>query len=600
VIRVFFLDFDVNSKDCLVVCAAGMHLLHDPLFHVECGKVFCRACIIMTNRLNVFCCPGCESTLPAEGAARPPAMLSEMIQHAKGKCPHCRMDKKMEFSAFAAHLQSDDCVVPCVQGCGVDVYRRDLKTHTTVTCTHQLVLCSNQGCNMKVPQAALSQHLTGCASRVTACSGAPMGCVFQDMREPLTLHETTCDKAEIQRIKAQLVAAALRTKQHEVELAHMVDQIAHFQHRRGTKRKTVEENGEEDDEEEDNEDNEDNEKERTKAASVAKRTRLSQCKSAAVMAATAASVPVAAAPVAAAPVAAAPVAAAPVAAAPVAAAGLSPSFSVYQTTIRNGMHVYMARDHAGRKIINLGWIWNGRVCLAFGPSQLTQPGRLPPGLFKKPISAPQLGCQVRHYGTVDLIQHVLKCIDINRSPFSIYAFKNANRGDLLEAKRLLMQDEEGNEGNEEDEEKEKEEQHSKNKTTISKHHLDKDALQPLHEGVIAGENVGVFKLEEDDDDDDDDESAYWVSLASRGLRKVMYSANRKTLFGYQRVRRLARGKVHFSNIYQEKLLRQITGHNSAAYLAQHFKMFRRIGPNHLALIRQHLLLIDQAKGKTDE
>jgi hypothetical protein len=196
-IKHFVVDESVQPALVLALCCAtGKHPLCEPLEHPACGAVFCRGCQV--GKSLVTMCPKCFVPLNADNHASADARLSQMVELLDGSCPHCNMSP-LKFGAFAHHL-ANDCIQPCVRGCGrlVQTSHAAQVSHFGESCPRVFASCVNEGCGLSVACMSLSNHMQNeCGWRKVRCKGASFSCHVRCLARNLAVHEAKCPSVAI-------------------------------------------------------------------------------------------------------------------------------------------------------------------------------------------------------------------------------------------------------------------------------------------------------------------------------------------------------------------------------------------------------------------
>ncbi len=228
-------DFvDPLPEEC--PCLVCLEVQVDPHQVTCCGKIFCKACLdqLIRRRQN---CPNCRSHLEWNF---PDLNTERRIKHLRVHCDN--RTRGCEWVGYMKDLKDGhipECpnhLVPCnnlweksnpdpffctfnPSKCGVLVQRHDLHKHMTQLCKWRLVkcslcklerthhfitrehilmcpdvpvLCSNEGCEIKVKRRKLPEHQTSCPKQIVSCRYSSVGCKARITRENVASHNQEC------------------------------------------------------------------------------------------------------------------------------------------------------------------------------------------------------------------------------------------------------------------------------------------------------------------------------------------------------------------------------------------------------------------------
>ena len=128
-------------------CAICFNVFKDPVMCHNNEHLFCRACI--TKHLkNSRTCPSCMDELTVDMLREAPRIATDCLSEFKIRCEFfSRGCGFIELGKLEKHVQ--ECgyapVVCSNEGCGLKVNKRDLIHHETTVCEHRRVKCHNCG-----------------------------------------------------------------------------------------------------------------------------------------------------------------------------------------------------------------------------------------------------------------------------------------------------------------------------------------------------------------------------------------------------------------------------------------------------------------------
>ena len=229
-------DFvDPLPEEC--PCPVCLEVQVDPHQVTCCGKIFCKSCLdkLVGGKQN---CPICRKNL--NNRYFPDLNTERRIKHLRVRC-----DNRTRGCEWVGHMKDlkdghipkcPNHLVPCTNlcgksnpkpffgifnpsKCGVLVQRHDLHKHMTQLCkwrlvkcsrcklerTHHfitgqhikmcpdvLVLCSNEGCEIKIKRKDLPEHQTSCPKQIVSCRYSSVGCKARITRENVASHNQEC------------------------------------------------------------------------------------------------------------------------------------------------------------------------------------------------------------------------------------------------------------------------------------------------------------------------------------------------------------------------------------------------------------------------
>ena len=229
-------DFvDPLPEECS--CPVCLEVQVDPHQVTCCGKIFCKSCLdkLIRGRQN---CPNCRKNL--SNRYFPDVNTERKIKQLRVRCENhsrgCKWVGHMK-DLIAVHIpKCPNHLVPCTNlckrsnskvlwrffntsRCGVLVQRHDLHKHMIqlckwrlVKCTHcklegthffitgehiqtcpdVLVVCSNEGCEIKVKRKKMPDHKTSCPKQIVSCRYSSVGCKARITRENIVSHNQEC------------------------------------------------------------------------------------------------------------------------------------------------------------------------------------------------------------------------------------------------------------------------------------------------------------------------------------------------------------------------------------------------------------------------
>ena len=228
-------DFvDPLPEEC--PCLVCLEVQVDPHQVTCCGKIFCKSCLdkLIWKRQN---CPNCRSHLERYF---PDLNTERRIKQLRVRCENrtrgCKWVGHMKDLKDKHIPKCPNHLVPCTNlcekpnpnslwrifnpsNCGVLVQRHDLHNHMTqlckwrlvkccccqlegthylitrehiLTCPDVLVVCYNEGCEIKVKRKNLSDHQSSCPKQIVSCRYSSVGCKARITRENIVSHNQEC------------------------------------------------------------------------------------------------------------------------------------------------------------------------------------------------------------------------------------------------------------------------------------------------------------------------------------------------------------------------------------------------------------------------
>ena len=225
-------DFvDPLPEEC--PCSVCLEVQVDPHQVTCCGKIFCKSCLDKLIRGSQNC-PNCRKNL--NNRYFPDLNTERRIKQLRVRCEnHTRGCKWVGYMKDLKRVHIPECpnhLVPCTNlskkpvirsrstsKCGVLVQRHDLHNHMTHLCkwrrvkctqcklegTHcfitgehiqrcpdVLVVCSNEGCDIKIKRKDLPDHQASCSKQIVSCRYSSVGCKARITRENIVSHNQEC------------------------------------------------------------------------------------------------------------------------------------------------------------------------------------------------------------------------------------------------------------------------------------------------------------------------------------------------------------------------------------------------------------------------
>ena len=185
-----------------------------------CGKIFCKSCLdqLVWKRQN---CPNCRKYFSRNDCFRDlntERKINQLRVHCEYNKKGCEWVGRLKDMKELHFAECPYFLVPCtnvtnvkdkkkrpVKRCGVLVQRQELNKHMTELCewkqvecahckskgTHHfitgvhitvcpdvLVLCSNEGCEIKVERKLLPEHRTSCPKELISCRYSSVGQLY--------------------------------------------------------------------------------------------------------------------------------------------------------------------------------------------------------------------------------------------------------------------------------------------------------------------------------------------------------------------------------------------------------------------------------------
>lgn len=141
-----------------LICTMCNEPFVEPNVHVDCGHMFCHACIAPCAS-----CPQCHGSVNQTGALvkQTARIILNKLDALKCHCVRCQ--RTFERATLAAHV--DTCPILCK-------------------------------CRQKIAPSLLAEHIEhACTAVLVACPGAEVGCPWRDKRGELKNHKRSCKYA---------------------------------------------------------------------------------------------------------------------------------------------------------------------------------------------------------------------------------------------------------------------------------------------------------------------------------------------------------------------------------------------------------------------
>ena len=228
-------DFvDPLPEEC--PCLVCLEVQVDPHQVTCCGKIFCKSCLDQLINIGQKC-PNCRKNISCDKFF-PDLNTERKIKHLQVRCEnHTRGCKWVGYLKDLKPVHVPKCpnhLVPCTNiaendpfsrvrltapECGISVQRCDLSKHMTRSCkwreancnfckskgTYQfingghtdicpdyIVVCSNEGCEIKIKRKDLPEHKTTCPKQIVSCRYSSVGCKASITRENIVSHNQEC------------------------------------------------------------------------------------------------------------------------------------------------------------------------------------------------------------------------------------------------------------------------------------------------------------------------------------------------------------------------------------------------------------------------
>ena len=217
-------------------CPVCLEVQVDPHQVTCCGKIFCKSCLdkLIRGRLN---CPNCRKNISSDRFfpdLNTKRKINNLQVHCDNRTRGCKWIGCLK-DLVAVHIpKCPNHLVPCTNiaendpfsrlslnapECGVSVQRCDLSEHMTQLCKWRkvncnfckskgtyrfingghtdicpdfLVVCSNEGCEMKKKRKDLPEHKTACPKQIVYCRYSSVGCKARITRENIVSHNQEC------------------------------------------------------------------------------------------------------------------------------------------------------------------------------------------------------------------------------------------------------------------------------------------------------------------------------------------------------------------------------------------------------------------------
>lgn len=189
-----YLAMDENRLKS-IQCSICHEIFRNPYLHMDCGNMFCHACITTHSPQLDRNCPLCRASLRhTTGPA--PLMIKEWLQELKVRCKHCALETIS--GEIKPHFENE-----CLRKCKFNCEAADAAA-----------LCGIRGLK------ALQLHETKqCALALIPCAGMNKGCAFVGRLEQHNAHQSQCVFLKYEELKTSLSASAdaLKHKLQQLE-----------------------------------------------------------------------------------------------------------------------------------------------------------------------------------------------------------------------------------------------------------------------------------------------------------------------------------------------------------------------------------------------
>ncbi len=169
------------------ICSICTSILREPVQIECCGQLFCEECLKKWLERQKSC-PHCRDYQLKYIKDR---RMKQNINASKIYCPNRYRGCKVIITLRERYTHRDDCLfveVPCTNGCGVSILKKELQNHTAKQCPKKIVAC--QYCDGLYEDIKIRDHMDKCPSFPLDC---PRKCGHAKIqRKDLLDHKKEC------------------------------------------------------------------------------------------------------------------------------------------------------------------------------------------------------------------------------------------------------------------------------------------------------------------------------------------------------------------------------------------------------------------------